>query len=145
MAYFFDKSKVALDFLQHRGSKLKFINLDRNYYFFRFSTVNSNQGSTDRWTTKKHPILKCPRNRVYIKTIRHRRNTLNLPQTMIKWKSSITIGCVAMDLKKIFDQKPLSLKIQGEVHSRNRSLLFGKIFQFIFLKPFSSFPLDRSV
>ena len=29
--YFFDKSKVALEFLQHRGSKLKFINLERNY------------------------------------------------------------------------------------------------------------------
>ena len=34
MEYFFDKSKVALEFLQHRGSKLKFINLERNYYFF---------------------------------------------------------------------------------------------------------------
>ena len=34
MAYFFDKSKVALEFLQHRGSKLKFINLERNYQFF---------------------------------------------------------------------------------------------------------------
>ena len=34
MTYFFDKSKVALEFLQHRGSKLKFINLERNYYFF---------------------------------------------------------------------------------------------------------------
>ena len=31
MAYFFDKSKVALEFLQHRGSKLKFTNLERNY------------------------------------------------------------------------------------------------------------------
>ena len=40
--YFFDKSKVALEFLQHRGSKLKFINLERNYYyFFRFSTGNT--------------------------------------------------------------------------------------------------------
>ena len=28
---FFDKNKVALEFLQHRGSKLKFINLERNY------------------------------------------------------------------------------------------------------------------
>ena len=34
MTYFFDKSKVALEFLQHRGPKLKFINLERNYYFF---------------------------------------------------------------------------------------------------------------
>ena len=34
MTYFFDKSKVALEFLQHRGSKLKFINLERSYYFF---------------------------------------------------------------------------------------------------------------
>ena len=34
MAYFFDKSKRALEFFQHRGSKLKFINLERNYYFF---------------------------------------------------------------------------------------------------------------
>ena len=34
MAYFLDKSKVALEFLQHRGSKLKFINLERNYQFF---------------------------------------------------------------------------------------------------------------
>ena len=41
MAYFFDKSKVALEFLQHRGSKLKFINLERNYYFFRFATGNT--------------------------------------------------------------------------------------------------------
>ena len=31
MAYFFDKSYRALEFLQHRGSKLKFINLERNY------------------------------------------------------------------------------------------------------------------
>ena len=28
---FFDKSKVALESFQHRGSKLKFINLERNY------------------------------------------------------------------------------------------------------------------
>ena len=34
MGHFFDKSKVALEFFQHRGSKLKFINLERNYYFF---------------------------------------------------------------------------------------------------------------
>ena len=45
MAYFYDKSKVALEFLQHRGSKLKFINLERNYYFFRFSTGNTIHGS----------------------------------------------------------------------------------------------------
>ena len=38
---FFDKSKVALEFLQHRGSKLKFINLEPNYQFFRFSTGNT--------------------------------------------------------------------------------------------------------
>ena len=29
--YLFDKSKVALEFFQHRGSKLKFINLEGNY------------------------------------------------------------------------------------------------------------------
>ena len=31
---FLDKSKVALEFLQHGGVTVKFINLERNYYFF---------------------------------------------------------------------------------------------------------------
>ena len=31
VAYFFDKSKVALKFFQHIVVKLKFINLERNY------------------------------------------------------------------------------------------------------------------
>ena len=51
MAYFFDKSKVALEFFQHRGSKLKFINLERNYYFFFFDfqpvTVDMEQYRND--------------------------------------------------------------------------------------------------
>ena len=48
MTYFFDKSKVALEFLQHRGSKLKFINLERNYqFFFRFSTGNTTYSQSE--------------------------------------------------------------------------------------------------
>jgi len=34
MTYSFDKSKVALELLQHRGSKLKLIHLERDHYFF---------------------------------------------------------------------------------------------------------------
>ena len=47
MAYFFDKSQIALEFFQHRVSKLKFINLERNnYFFFRFSTGNTSHVTT---------------------------------------------------------------------------------------------------
>ena len=53
--YFFDKSKVAVEFLQHRGSKLKLINLERNYHFFRFSTGNTTYESRDQNFFKKKP------------------------------------------------------------------------------------------
>ena len=40
MAYFFDKIERVLEFFQHRGSKLIFINLERNnYFFFDFQAV----------------------------------------------------------------------------------------------------------